>query len=1157
MTFIPLEPPDEAEDYPPGHDSEQSVSTSVEATEHVSVDLRDDLPEPNAGEEEVPERHRDNKLQTKLFAEILEARLRRMASKARMIIEETGSNQLYLALGFLEWKERDDSSRKFEAPLVMIPVELKKKKRRNQKARCYEYTVQYTGEDLIPNLSLCEKLAKDFGLILPDFEDEHVIAGEDSENDLDPEAYFEAVRDMASNMEGWEVRRRIVLGFFSFSKIRMYLDLDPNEWPGDSLAKNQHIHRLLGCEESLSSDGTDPSEYDPNSESFPLILDADSSQTRAIREALNGRDMVIQGPPGTGKSQTITNLIGCFLNAGKSVLFLAEKMAALNIVRGNLEKVGLADFCLEVHSHKVNKRHVRDSLRRRHELTFRNVGITSETTQLEALKESLGRYILAIARPVGPKGETVYEVLGKSENLRSRLTNPSGLTIQKSDAIGELEMQEALSLLESLSRQYKEIGTPRENIWCGFEAETLVLGDEEKVAEYLEAARAALARILETVETCYSALHIEGASRQITAVGLDAMCECAKHTPPSDMRCDLAAKVFQAGDKRIWEQARTFQQLIHDRLKITTIAGEIFSNPEAISTDDAATFCKQLDGLLEWGITTIDKSCAESLYRTCDRLRTLLQQCGDLVQEELPAISSHLENVADLDRIEAIIALFQAIPEEIERIDVSRLLSSSIRLLATKLIEESSRLSSEREELGSVFALDDTCEIEELSTIRRVLRQRQKSVVRWFHGDYRQARNQLNAFLRDPSLIKNRALVDLTERLEHLLRDEQDFGQKSEYKEVFGDMFCGLDTEWSRLRRVIGWTTDLVDATRSVDEAKLLLGRLCPSNLRSSNETFSRIVTTIRQTIETYVSQTKELGSTQSLDDLLSRDMTSLLRACETQGSICSAIHDSSIADMLPEKCDVSAAKSALDALVESNRLRTQLDTDEQMKSMLGSNFAGANTNIDALMETVDWALQACELSLPEELTGKLEMEDTKAVIAEISKAAKNVSQCFGLVESNIGKLSQFGVLDTQLFCGGTLENIPIGDLEVKLTAAISQTDRLPKWADYRRLVQKATGLGLKEIVASMESEVVPAEESCDLYLYALYDGLARQQIRGNTELATFTRVDYEAKRARFAELDSQILTLNRQMLAHNASLKTPPRGQRGAKVRGNRSWVF
>jgi very-short-patch-repair endonuclease/DNA polymerase III delta prime subunit len=1117
----------------------------------MGIDLSDDLPEPNANEEEVPEKHRDNKLQTKLFVETLEAQLRRMSSKARTIIEETGKNQLYLVVGFLEWKERNDSSREFEAPLIMIPVELKKKERRNLKARCYEYTIQYTGEDLIPNLSLREKLVKEFDLILPNFEDEHVIVGEDGENDLDPEAYFDAVRDLVSNMEGWEVRRKIVLGFFSFSKLMMYLDLDPKRWPNGALEKNQHIHRLFGLEESSSSDGTDPIEDDPDHESFPLILDADSSQTEAIRDAMNGRNMIIQGPPGTGKSQTITNLIACFLNAGKSVLFLAEKMAALSVVHRNLEKVGLADFCLELHSHKVDKRQVRDSLRKRHNLTARNVIFTSEITQLKALKESLGKHILAVTKSAGPKGETVYEVIGKSENLRSRLTNLSGLTIQEPDSIGEMEMQETLSLLDSLSRQYKEIGKPRENIWLGFEAETLVLGDEDTVAEYIEAARAELVRILESVEKCYSALRIETDPREITAVGSDAMCRFAAHVPPPDIRYDIAAKVFQTGEKGIWEQARTFQKLIHDYQKISIVAKETFRDPTAISTDDAATLRMHLDGLLEWGITIIDKSLTGSLCKTCDRLTTLLQQCGDLVQEALPDASSDLQNVRDLDRIEAILTLFQSIPEEIGCIDISRLFSSSIRLFATELTEESDRLLREREELDSIFALNDACGIEELSTIRRVFRQKQRSFLRSLHKDYRQARNQLGAFVRDRSLFKNHALADLIERLEYFLRDEKVFRDQAAYNEIFGDMFHGLNTEWDRLRRVLGWTANLIDATRSVDEAKLLLKSLRgASQLSGFNETFIQMVTSIRKTIEMYSSQMEGLGCSQKLDDVLVRDIAPLLKELGKQRDICLSIHDSSIADMLPEKYSIHAARKAIDALIESSRLRTQLDTDQQMKSILEPHFEGANTNIDDLMNTINWALHACELNLPEELVVRLTVEDMRTAIAEISKAAEGMNQDFGLVNSNIHKLTQFGKLDMQVFCGGALENLAIGDFETKLATAVSQIDRLAKWAGYRRFVQKAVSMGLEEIVESIESEAIPAEEACDVYLHALYNGIARQQIRENTELATFTRADYEAKRARFAKLDGQMLTLYRRKIAYNACQKPVPIGRGGARVR-------
>ena len=84
------------------------------------------------------------------------------------------------------------------------------------------------------------------------------------------------------------------------------------------------------------------------------VMDADSSQTLAVLDAINGRNLVIQGPPGTGKSQTITNLIGEALACGRTILFVAEKMAALEVVKRRLDTVHLGDACLELHSHKTN-----------------------------------------------------------------------------------------------------------------------------------------------------------------------------------------------------------------------------------------------------------------------------------------------------------------------------------------------------------------------------------------------------------------------------------------------------------------------------------------------------------------------------------------------------------------------------------------------------------------------------------------------------------------------------------------------------------------------------------------------------------------------------------------------------------------------------------
>lgn len=90
---------------------------------------------------------------------------------------------------------------------------------------------------------------------------------------------------------------------------------------------------------------------------IPLVYDADSSQHSALVDVLSlKKNLVIEGPPGTGKSQTITNLIAACLAEGKKVLFVAEKLAALEVVKNRLSLAGLDPFVLELHSNKTNKK---------------------------------------------------------------------------------------------------------------------------------------------------------------------------------------------------------------------------------------------------------------------------------------------------------------------------------------------------------------------------------------------------------------------------------------------------------------------------------------------------------------------------------------------------------------------------------------------------------------------------------------------------------------------------------------------------------------------------------------------------------------------------------------------------------------------------------
>ena len=280
-----------------------------------------DLPSvPDGGDAPLSDRHRDRGIQTLHYPDELEAILRSISSAARLAIEETGTNMLYLVIGFLQWRESPDSTQDRFAPLVLLPVSLERGAL-DPNTRTYRYILRYSGEDIVANICLQEKLRQDFGLELPSFEEEDT-----------PETYFERVRRIISQKEGWQVRRQVTLTLLSFAKLLMYRDLDPRTWP-PGMGPDQHprVRELFeGIQHTEIAIAPDyPIDDLARVKQVPAIIDnADASQHSALIDAISGENLVIQGPPGTGKSQTIANLIAAAMAEGKSVLFVSEKLAA-------------------------------------------------------------------------------------------------------------------------------------------------------------------------------------------------------------------------------------------------------------------------------------------------------------------------------------------------------------------------------------------------------------------------------------------------------------------------------------------------------------------------------------------------------------------------------------------------------------------------------------------------------------------------------------------------------------------------------------------------------------------------------------------------------------------------------------------------------------
>ena len=448
-------------------------------------------------------RYTDSRLQTNDPSHRLQSRLLNTYHTANTVIQEQGVNTLFIALGMVEWYESDDSEIERRAPLVLIPVSLE---RANVRA---PFRVKYTGEELGANISFREKVRTEFGIDFSDLHDNDEVGDED----IDLPAYFCKVERSIQGMNRWSVdTTSVVLGFFSFSKFLMYWDLDGENWPSESGPQKSKIIRALfgeGFTEPESEIGDeDHLDNHLRPEDTHHVVDADSSQALAISDVANGRNLVIQGPPGTGKSQTITNIIAAAISQSKKVLFVSEKMAALEVVKRQLDDLQLGDACLELHSHKTTKRAVLDELRRTWELGRPDVaGIEDDFDTLARVQDNLNAYAEAVNTPVGNTGVDPFRAYGELLHLQSSRNGDDSLPrpeIAGIDSWSRAVFQEKHTVVANLQYRLRRVGSLKQHLFRGCRLQVVLPSDVASLREKINAARQSLDALLLAIRSTLS-----------------------------------------------------------------------------------------------------------------------------------------------------------------------------------------------------------------------------------------------------------------------------------------------------------------------------------------------------------------------------------------------------------------------------------------------------------------------------------------------------------------------------------------------------------------------------------------------------------------------------------------------------------------------------
>ncbi|EJL90176.1 DUF4011 domain-containing anti-phage protein Hhe [Pantoea sp. GM01] len=1109
----------------------------------------------------------DDQIQTLYYPSELEAMLRSLHGKAQVAIEETGAGILYLALGFLEWFESEDSDKARLAPLFTIPVTLEKGKLDPQ-AGLYRYHLRYTGEDILPNLSLQQKLQGDFGIALPDHSD-----------DLLPETYFKQIQTIIEKSKPhWTVRRYGALSLLNFSKMLMYLDLDPDRWPqgNKNLLNHEIIKRLFtsqaGDALDRASGGSNEYAIDNFSdihEKFPLIYDADSSQHSALIDSVNGENLVIEGPPGTGKSQTITNLIAAAMLNGKKVLFVAEKLAALEVVKHRLDKAGLGDFCLELHSHKSHKRKVLEDIQKRLSnpaLQQTTAQIDAEISRYEDLKNVLNSYAQEINQEWKNTGLTIHQILTGATRYRRELDiDPTLLHIENFsgntfDRVSQLRLRDQITQFKDVVVEFRQqVGEKAElaeHPWYGVNNIDIQLFDCDRIVALLSDWNAELFSWQEALSDFLQ-------NHAISSASYDDLCwhsqlvELSGQLPQLSDNIDFEA--FKKLDVQSIEQLKNwlinYYEVQADYLKL---AG--FLDTEKLRLLEEGTAAPDLpDIALRFGLegaTTLADVVRmirglEQLHKDFESdkagFSALLEALPPIVAQKFPATAQGFSQVITF------IDIASALPTDLIKFRHERFDDDSIDPVLKELYQRLESLQILRDQLNSRFVLSKVKDDEQLKKIEMSLHE--SGLFSGLSSSWRQAKNALIGLSTD-SNAKWKTLNDELPKLRQYAQELAEL-ETCNFNQVLGELYRGLDTKTDQLRQIRDWYCNVRRAWGIGFGTNVAIG----SALLTLDSQIFRGIQHLKQQgadvqISLHLAQLKEHQRTFSsgmlnlgCDQLLAGEINLFTPIIASLKDALFPIQQWFTAEQL----SLNTVNENIDVLQQLHvRQRTLIDN-----TLPGEIFAAARKLAIGVDKNNAYSLNVMNetITFTEELIDKIHSAELACCIKKLSGGDAYRSLQSELVtlqhvwKAHINAQANFAG-ETQLTAAEWYKKSgkSLDALITRNKDAIHKPRWLNGWLNFIRRSKEIENSGLQRIRDAVMSHTLAIELSDTGLQVAVFDQLAREIASDRPHLLRTSGNSRSALQKSFRDYDKALQKLQRERIAAIIASNPIPQGSSGGR---------
>ena len=976
--------------------------------------------------------------------------LKHLRSKSHLALEEQGTNILYLSFGFIEWKDDKGASAKWiKSPLVLVPVVL------SLDSLNSPYTLEKHENDIVVNPTLDYYLNTEYGIDLPEFDE--------SKESFDE---FLIKMEEIANVRGWKILREVNLGLLSFLKITMYHDLLNNE---ERIRNHPIIRAMAGETDEVNQIPEKLHNFDLDSigvqESFQ-VMSADSSQQDAVLYSKNNISFVMQGPPGTGKSQTITNIIAEALADGKKVLFVSEKMVALQVVYHRLQEANLGEFCLPLHSYKANKKEILEQIGANLKLKQTLVRDTAKKSldNLQSIRDEINAYAKELHQIIEPLNMSCYEVYSKLDDVSD---SPSiFFTLDDVTTLSQTDINKLLRLIKTYFLAVSGLNyNIKNNPWDGVVVRAFGYDEKKQLARFLADAIGLLERCSEqlaSLKECGDMVSVLNCHQLITFCD-NLLSVAALPQIPTVWLCYENTDV-------ILTKAVTASEYYDNRQSLRKQVTEIFH-------DDIFSFDYN-----EW------KSGISELFTQIEKTRFLTQQNHSYIYEnaekllsqfqllfdEVSAFESNISDIESLLGIKlphsktgidfanglfAIIKDNPLLPKEwlLSDIDTIKQTVLTAKVLAHKIkTSEQTLLKSWEKEI---------LDYDYLSVLQR-FKTDYTGFFRIFNQQYRTDKKNIQALsITVIKKLTDKAVLDILNQLK-LYHEKLDLfnNNTGEYAKVLGNYFIGLDSDWDSILR-------LVDICSFVQQQfKGQVSEKIADTLSHNHQEFNNAISGLANKASKALSNAQSIVAKNPFNPDLS------VSEIQTQEIVLTA----SVLITLLDK--ISAQKSMIKVcLIQPNtsyemisqgidKLNAYVEVSKIIKSaepeyteLFDFLFQNEDTDWKTIISLdkqyrKTWLLTFYSCVRPLINTSELRR-------SEVTKTANHIKSDAALLQKELEWL------DKRFAEPAKLNQLNILDLLYKLKNCENNFDLLEKWVDYQEAKSDCCQNGLENYIEAIENE--------------------------------------------------------------------------------------